>query len=45
VVGLFVGANMKKIEVIYRVQWTGTGWHLTRVIPQSAPSRPALQAG
>lgn len=45
VVGLFVGANMQKVEVMYRVQWTDTGWHLTRVAPQPAPSRPALQAG
>jgi hypothetical protein len=45
VVGLFVGANMKKVEVMYRAQRTDTGWHLTRVTPQSVPSRPALQAG
>lgn len=45
VVGLFVGANMQKVEVIYRVQWTGAGWHLTRVTPQPAQLRPALQAG
>lgn len=44
VVGLFVGATMKKVEVMYRVQWTSNGWRLTRVTPQSAPPRPALQA-
>jgi hypothetical protein len=45
VVGLFVGANMKKVEVLYRVQLTSAGWELTRVAPQPAPMRPALQAG
>lgn len=44
--GLFVGANMKKAEVIYRVQRTGTGWHFVAVAPQPAASRrTALQAG
>jgi hypothetical protein len=45
IVGLFVGANMKKVEVLYRVQLTNAGWQLTRVTPQPAPLRPALQAG
>ena len=45
VVGLFVGANMKNVEVLYRAQWTSQVWHLIRVAPQRAPSRPALQAG
>jgi hypothetical protein len=45
VVGLFVGANLQKVELMYRVQWTNAGWHLTGVTPQSAPSRPALQTG
>ena len=45
VVGLFVGANMKKVEVLYRVQLTSTGWELTRVAPQPTALRPALQAG
>jgi hypothetical protein len=44
-VGLLVGANMKKVEVVYRVQLTSAGWELTRVAPQPAPLRPALQAG
>lgn len=42
--GLLIGAQMEKVEVIYRAQRTGTGWHLVRVVPQPAP-RPALQAG
>lgn len=43
VVGLLVGANMQKIEVLYRVQWTNAGWHLIPVAPQpAAPARPAL---
>jgi hypothetical protein len=45
VAGLLVGANMEKVEVIYRVQRTGAGWHFIRVEPQPAVSRPALQAG
>jgi hypothetical protein len=43
IAGLFVGANMKKVEVLYRVQLTNTGWHLTPVAPQPMPIRPALQ--
>jgi hypothetical protein len=43
-VGLLVGANMKKVEVLYRVQLTGAGWDFTRVAPQSAPSRAAFPA-
>ncbi len=45
VVGLFVGANMKKVEILYRVQLTNAGWQLTHVTTQPAPLRPALQAG
>jgi hypothetical protein len=44
IAGLFVGATMRKVEVLYRVQLTSTGWHLTRVTPQLAPLRPSLQA-
>lgn len=44
-VGLFVGASMEKIEVMYAVQLTNTGWDFARVTPQAAPSRPAFQAG
>lgn len=43
IVGLFVGANMEKVEVVYRAQLTSTGWHLAPGAPQSAPLRPALQ--
>lgn len=43
--GLFVGANMTKVEVIYRAQRTSTGWDFIRVAPQPAAARPALQAG
>jgi hypothetical protein len=43
--GLFIGAKMEKVEVIYRAQRTGTGWHLVRVVPQPTAARPALQAG
>jgi NAD(P)-dependent dehydrogenase (short-subunit alcohol dehydrogenase family) len=42
VVGLLVGANMEKVEVLYRVQWTSAGWHLTPTSPQPAV-RPALR--
>jgi hypothetical protein len=43
VVGLFVGANMKKVEVLYGVQLTGEGWHLVPVTPPAvAPARSAL---
>lgn len=42
--GLFIGANMTKVEVIYRAQRTDTGWHLVPVAPQPV-ARPALQAG
>jgi hypothetical protein len=43
VVGLLVGANMQKVEVLYRAQWTNAGWHLIPVNPQpAAPVRPAL---
>jgi hypothetical protein len=45
VVGLFVGANMEKVEVVYGVQLTNTGWHLTPVPARSGSARPALQAG
>jgi hypothetical protein len=45
VVGLLVGAKMKKVEVLYRVQLTSAGWELIRVAPQPAALRPALQAG
>jgi hypothetical protein len=44
VVGLFVGAKMKKVEIMYRVQWTGTGWQFIRVPPQPV-TRQVLQAG
>jgi hypothetical protein len=44
-VGLLVGANLEKVEVMYSAQWTGAGWHLTRVAPQAAPGRAAFQAG
>jgi hypothetical protein len=44
-IGLFIGATMEKVEVIYRAQRTGTGWHLIPVAQQRATSpRPALQA-
>lgn len=43
--GLFIGAKMEKVEVIYRAQRTPTGWHLIPVAPQPAASRPVLQAG
>jgi hypothetical protein len=42
--GLFVGANMKKIEVMYEARWTEAGWKIVRVDPEPAPSRPALRA-
>jgi hypothetical protein len=43
VVGLFVGANMEKAEVLYQVQSTNAGWHLIPVKPQrTAPTRPAF---
>jgi hypothetical protein len=45
VIGLFVGANMRKVEVIYRAQRTPTGWHLIPVAPQPVASQPVLQAG
>ncbi len=42
VVGLFVGANMKKAEVLYRVQLTPQGWHFMAAKPQPAvPVRSA----
>jgi hypothetical protein len=44
VVGLFVGANMNKVEVMYRVQWTDAGWQFIRVAPQPV-TREVLQAG
>ncbi len=45
VIGLLVGAQMEKVEVVYRAQRTGTGWHLVPVAQQRATSpRPALQA-
>jgi hypothetical protein len=45
VIGLLVGAQMEKVEVVYRAQRTGTGWHLIPVAQQRATSpRPALQA-
>jgi hypothetical protein len=44
VVGLLVGANMEKAEILYRVQWTSQGWHLILVKPQPAVARPALGA-
>ncbi len=44
-VGLLVGANMQKVEVVYRAQLTSTGWDLTRVARQPVPSRSAVQAG
>ncbi len=40
-VGLIVGANMQKVEVLYRVQLTREGWHFRRVEPLST-TRPAL---
>jgi hypothetical protein len=43
VVGLFVGANMEKVEVLYRVQLTAAGWHLTATSPQ--PAVPASSVG
>lgn len=45
VVGLLVGANMQKAEVLYRAQWTPSGWLLTPVAPQPAVAsavRPAF---
>lgn len=45
VVGLLVGANMKKVEVLYRVQLTNAGWELTLVAPQLPTARPALHTG
>jgi hypothetical protein len=43
VVGLLVGANMEKVEVLWRVQSTPQGWRLIAVESQrAAPVRPAL---
>jgi len=47
VVGLFVGASMEKVEVLYHVQLTPAGWHLTPTpqqptVPASAV-RPSLR--
>lgn len=43
VVGLLVGANMQKAEVLYRAQWTTAGWHLIAAAPaHPAAPRPAL---
>jgi hypothetical protein len=43
VVGLLVGANMKKVEPLYRAQLTSQGWQFVPVKPQrSAPARSAL---
>jgi hypothetical protein len=43
--GLLIGAQMEKVEVIYRAQRTPTGWHLIPVAHERAASaRPALQA-
>lgn len=38
-IGLLVGANMKKVEVMFRVQRTNAGWRFARVTPQ--PTAPA----
>ena len=44
-IGLLVGANMKKVEVMFRVQRTSAGWRLVEVAPQGKPTRSVLQAG
>jgi hypothetical protein len=44
VVGLLVGANMQKVEVLYRAQWTPSGWHLTPVAPQPAVPASAVRS-
>ena len=47
VVGVLVGANMQKVAVLYRAQWTPAGWHLNPVVPRpvvpASGTRPALR--
>jgi hypothetical protein len=40
-IGLLVGANVKKVEIMYRVQWTSAGWRFARVPPRQAAALSA----
>jgi hypothetical protein len=41
--GLFVGANMEKVEVIYQVQQTYAGWRLVPTPRTATAAGPALE--